>query len=83
VHREVGGSNDLSVLAADAGNGESQKRPYGAKPPDRRGDVCGECKLAEAGCHCHEVSLSVLLHPCHAAPLTVLAVSWTDSSPDP
>ena len=35
VHREVGGTHDLAVTADDTGNGQSQKRPYGAKPPDR------------------------------------------------
>src|SRR3989442_14651940 len=62
MHRKVGGSHDLSILTADPGDGESQEDPDRTKPPDRRGDVRGECELAETWRHDHGRLLTLM--PC-------------------
>src|SRR5207244_1259210 len=49
----IGCSHQLSILAGQTDDGESQEGSDRAKPADRGSDMGGERKLAEAGCHDH------------------------------
>lgn len=60
LHREVGGAHQLSILARQTGNGESQEAGDRAEPADRGRDMRGERDLAKTGCQ-SEVSAATLI----------------------
>jgi len=51
VHCQIGGADDLRVLAGQGRDGESQESSNRAQQADRRGNMRSESEFSQSGCH--------------------------------